>query len=126
MMGYHEADAMANELIEARIAFDKEYKIEYVTDGLNAEGSVIKYRVTDLHANPINNAALTVVVTRPNQHKYNKELTTPSVSNGVYTFEPIKLDKEGRWDIMARVSVGDLQRYYNVKADTRVKDAYEY
>lgn len=126
MMGYHEADAMANEIIEARIAFDKEYRVEYVTDGLTLDESIIKYRVTDLKSNPVDNATLTVVVTRPNKHEHNQELNNPSVSNGVYTFAPIKLDKEGRWDIMARVSVGDLQRYYNVKADTRAKNAHEY
>jgi type IV secretory pathway component VirB8 len=50
MMGYHEADAKANELINARIAFDKKYKVSYVTDGLSIDNSVIKYKVSDLNA----------------------------------------------------------------------------
>ena len=48
------------------------------------------------------------------------------VENGVYTFSAIKLAQPGRWDIMARVSVDGVQRFYNVKADTRYKEAYEY
>ena len=126
MMGYHEADANANELIEARIAFNKSYKVEYITDSLSLDNSVIKYRVSDLNSNPVDNANVKVIVTRPNNHKYDQELINPTVENGVYTFSTITLPQEGRWDIMAKVNVGDLQRFYNVKADTRKKEALEY
>lgn len=126
MMGYHEADAKANELIKARIAFSKKYNIEYLTDGISSENSVVKYRVTDLNSNPVDNAIIKVVVTRPNNHKHDQELNNPTVENGLYTFNPITLPQEGRWDIMAKVNVEDVQRFYNVKADTRSKEAYEY
>jgi len=126
MMGYHEADAKANELIEARIAFDKKYKVAYVTDGLSLDNSIIKYKVSNLNSQTIDNAKIEVVVTRPNNHKYDQILKSSTYENGVYAFPSIKLPVEGRWDIMAKVSVGDLQRYYNVKADTRAKGAYEY
>lgn len=126
MMGYHEADAKANELIQARIEFDKKYKVAYVTDGLRIDSSVIKYKVSDLNSQAVNNAKIEVIVTRPNNHKHDQTLKSSSYENGVYTFPSIKLPVEGRWDIMAKVSVGDLQRYYNIKADTRTKGAYEY
>ncbi|MEN8303483.1 MAG: FixH family protein [Campylobacterota bacterium] len=126
MMGYHQADASANDLIKAQIAFNKSYKIEYITDGLSVDGSVLKYRVSDIYSNPVNDARLKVVVTRPNNHKHDQELINPRVENGVYTFSSITLPQEGRWDVMAKVNVGQLQRFYNVKADTRAKEAFEY
>ena len=126
MMGYHEADAKANELINARIEFDKKYKIQYVTDGLSLDKSVIKYRVNDLNSQSVENAKIEVIVTRPNNHKHNQNLISPTYKDGVYSFSSIELPLEGRWDVMARVSVGNVQRYYNVKADTRAKEAYEY
>ncbi len=126
MMGYHQADTNANELIQARIDFDRKYKIEYITESLSQENSIIKYRVTDISSNPVDNANIKVVVTRPNNHKHDQELLNPTVSNGVYTFSSVKLAEAGRWDIMAKVSVDDVQRFYNVKADTRAKEAYEY
>ncbi len=126
MMNYHEADASANELIEARIAFDKEYTIKYITDGLDTKGSVLKYEVVDKDNNPVSNADILVVVTRPNNHKYDQELKNPKVQDGIYTFENIELPKEGRWDIMAKVNIGDKSRFYNVKADTRYSEAFEY
>ena len=126
MMGYHQADAIANDLIKARIAFNKSYKIEYITDGLSLDNSVIKYRVSDINSNPVNNATLKIVVTRPNNHKHDQELVNPTVENGIYTFSTITLPEKGRWDIMAKINVGELQRFYNVKADTRAKEAFEY
>lgn len=126
MMGYHQADANANELIKARIEFDKEYKVEYITDSLNLDSSVLKYKVTNLSGEAVNNAQLNVVVTRPNNHKHDQELSNPNISDGVYTFSKISLPVSGRWDIMAKIKVDDLQRFYNVKADTRNKELREY
>jgi len=126
MMGYHEADAKANDIIEAEIEFNKKYKVEYITDGLNTNRTVIKYRVTDLNSNPINDAKIKVIVTRPNNHKYDHELTNPSIQNGIYTFSTITLPQEGRWDVMAKVNVHENQRFLNIKADTRSKELHEY
>ncbi len=126
MMNYHEADASANDLIKARIAFDKNYKIEYISDALNTQNATIKYRVVDVKGKPVEDAELLVVVTRPNNHKYDQELTDPKVNDGIYVFENVQLPKEGRWDIMAKVNIGEQSRFYNVKADTRYSEAFEY
>ncbi len=126
MMGYHEADAYANDIINARIEFDKKYKIIYINNGINTKNSVLTYKVTDINSNPIDNAQIKVVVTRPNNHKYDQELTNPKVANGLYTFENIKLAEEGRWDVMAKINVDNLERFYNFKADTRTKKISEY
>ena len=126
MMGYHEADAKANELIQAAIDFNRKYKIKYITDSLHVEASVIKYELLDIDNNPVNDAKIKIIVTRPNNHKHDQELSNPTVENGIYTFSKIKLPQEGRWDIMAKVNVGDFQRFYNVKTDTRTKGGSEY
>jgi len=126
MMGYHEADAKANELIESKIAFDKKYKIEYITEGLSLDSSVLKYKITNLEGIAVNDAKIMAIITRPNNHKNDQELNNPSVENGIYTFDKVSLPIAGRWDVMAKVRVGDVERFYNVKADTRAKDAYEY
>ena len=126
MMGYHHADLGANEIIQARIDFNKEYKVTYITESLAQEGSTLKYKVTDLDGNSVDNANIVVVITRPEHHSYNQELVSPSIENGIYSFSNFTLAKPGRWDIMAKVQVGELQRFYNVKADTRAKEAFEY
>jgi len=126
MMYYQEADAQANDLIEASIAFNKKYKIEYITDGISQESTVLKYRVIDLNDKPVDNAKIMAIITRPNNHKNDQELLNPIFENGIYTFASVTLPLKGRWDIMAKVNVGQNQRFYNVKADTRAKEAFEY
>lgn len=126
MMEYHYADANANALIEAKIAFNKKYKIEYITQSLSQKSSIIKYKVSDLENNAVNEATLKVIMTRPGNNSYTQELINPSVDNGVYTFSSISLAKAGRWNVMLKVDIGKFTRYYNIKADTRSPSAYEY
>ena len=126
MMNYHQADASANELIEAQIAFDKKYKLEYVNNGISLENTILQYKLSDREGNPVENAEIKVVLTRPNNHKYDQEFVDPKREGGVYTFSSIALPQEGRWDIMAKISVDDLSRFYNIKADTRYKHIQEY
>lgn len=126
MMDYHDADANANEIIKAQIAFDQKYKIEYLTQGLSTKGTSIRYKINDADANAINDAKIKVVLTRPNQLQYDIALENPAVSEGVYTFENVTLPLEGRWDVMAKIEIGQDSRYYNLKADTRNTTFKEY
>ena len=126
MMGYHHADLKANELIQAEINFNAKYKIEYITEFLAQENSTIKYKVTDLDGNLVNDAEVKIVITRPNHHKHDQEIVSSSIDNGIYSFSNFTLPEPGRWDIMAKVTIGELERFYNVKADTRAKEAFEY
>ena len=126
MMGYHEADAKANELIEAKIAFNKKYNLSFLTNSLHVEGSNISYKLTDKSNNVINNAKIILVVTRPNEHEHDQKIQNAEVKDGVYTFKNIKLPLKGRWDIMAKVVIGKNERFLNFKMDTRSKGAYEY
>jgi len=126
MRNYHDTDANINEIIAKEVAFKKRYKIEYVSEQLNMENTVLKYKISDVNGSAVEGAQLHVVVTRPNNHKYDKELNVSKDSNGIYTFDRITLPKPGRWDIMAYVQVGEFERYYNLKADTRYESIYEY
>jgi nitrogen fixation protein FixH len=126
MMDYHDADANANEIIKAQIAFDQKYKIEYLTQGLSTKSTSIRYKISDADAKAINDAKIKVVLTRPNQLQYDIALDNPTVSEGVYTFENVTLPLEGRWDVMAKIEIGQDSRYYNLKADTRNTTFKEY
>jgi nitrogen fixation protein FixH len=127
MQNYHDADANANEIIIAEIAFKKKYSISFATPKLDPKGTVIAYKLTDKLGNPVTDASLEVVVTRPNTHAHDMTLTNPTVSvDGIYAFDAVALPLEGRWDIMAKITVGDDYRYYNLKADTRYSNVFEY
>jgi len=120
MEGYHKVDADANKILEAEIAFNKKYTISYIENQLSTQGSTIQYKIVDKNNLPINNATITLMITRPDANIDIKP-TNPTVKNGIYTFKDIKLPREGRWDIMAKITVKDNYCFYNLKADTRFK-----
>lgn len=126
MQGYHQYDTNINEIIAAKIEFDKAYDVAYIGKQLDPSGAVLVYKVSDKSGLPVNDATINVMVTRPNSHAHDIALENPMVHDGVYTFKSVALPKEGRWDIMANVAVGDKQRYYNLKADTRYPNVFEY
>jgi len=126
MTHYQDADANANNLIKARIAFDKKYKVEYIKDGIVAKDATIKYKVSDVNGNPINNAKLILATSRPETSKYDQKFENPKVENGVYTFSGADFPKVGVWNLILKVVVDDDYKFYNIKADTRIKEAFEF
>lgn len=126
MQNYHEYDRDANAIISAKISFDEKYDLSFLTPQINEKGTVIVYKVSDKSGNAVNNATIEAVLTRPDTADYNVKLLNPTIADGVYTFSPVDLPKIGRWDILAKVSVGDDQRYYNLKADTRNPNTFEF
>ncbi len=119
MQGYHTYDNNANDIINAKIAFDKKYSVSYVTPQISEKGTVIVYKVTDKEGKAVNDAKINAVLTRPDTTKLDINLSNPAINEGEYTFNAVDLPKPGRWDILAKISVGADQRYYNIKADTR-------
>jgi len=126
MTYYQEADAKANDYIEARIAFDKKYNLEYISEKLTENGSKIVYKITDKAGNPINTAKVKLATSRPETHELNQEFESPSIDNGLYTFQGATFSKAGIWNLIAKVEIGENSRYYNIKADTRHKEAFEF
>lgn len=126
MQGYHHYDANANDIIAAKIAFDRHYSIAYASNELNRENAVIAYTISDKAGNRIDDAKINIVVTRPDNRKNDIVSAAPKVEEGLYVFEIGKLPLAGRWNIMAHIVVGQYERYYSLKADTRYPNVFEY
>jgi cell division protein FtsX len=122
----HYQDANANDLIKAQIAFDKKYKVEYLTQKILESGTIIKYKVTDADANPVNDAKIIIATSRPDSDEFNEKLENPKVQNGVYSFEGASFPKVGIWNIIAKVEAGKESRFFNIKTDTRTQEAFEF
>lgn len=126
MQNYHSYDSNVNDIIAAKVAFDQKYTIAFATTQITEKGTVIAYQVTDKSGGAVNDATVEAVLTRPDTLDFNINLVKPTVSDGKYTFGSVDLPKLGRWDILAKVSVGEYQRYYNLKADTRNPNTFEF
>ena len=126
MQDYHDYDYDVNKFIRAKILFDKLYDIVYVSDSLVQENAIVSYRVTDKGGNTVNNAKINIMITRPSDHNTDFPLDQPMIDGGVYTFQSVKLPKPGRWNLIAHIVIGEHERYYNLKADTRHPNTFEY
>ncbi|MDP3265929.1 MAG: FixH family protein [Sulfuricurvum sp.] len=126
MQSYHEYDNNVNDIINAKIEFDKKYSITFLTPQISDKTSVITYAIKDKSGKAIEDANISVVLTRPDTTKLDIALDKPTIENGIYTFKAIDLPKAGRWDIMAKITIGKNQRYYNLKTDTRYPNTIEF
>ena len=126
MQNYHEYDDHVNDIINAKIEFDKKYTIAFLTPQITNKASIVAYEIKDKSGKPVDDANLSIVLTRPDTVKLDIALDKPVVENGVYTFKAIDLPQAGRWDIMAKITIGENQRYYNLKADTRNPNTFEF
>ena len=121
MTNYQNADAIANDLIKARIAFDKKYKLKYVTEQLKENGCDVKYKLTSLDNKPIHDAKMVLAISRPDTAKFNKKINKPLFEDNLYVFKDIKFPKTGVWDLLLKVQAGSESRFYKVQTDTRIK-----
>lgn len=126
MAKYQVADLNANELIIKKMNFDKLYNIEYVTKEISGDAPVISYRVTTKDGKSVNNAVVIVAISRPETDEFDKRVENPKVENGIYNFTLDAFPRAGVWNFIARVTVDGDERFFNIKADTRSTNSYEY
>jgi nitrogen fixation protein FixH len=126
MTKYQEADLNANEFIKKRMAFDLLYNIEYVTKEISGELPVISYKLTTKDGIALNSGKMEIAISRPETDIYDKSLKNPNVDNGIYSFTLDKFPKKGVWNIIAKVSVENKERFLNIKTDTRNPRWYEF
>ena len=82
MQGYHDYDANANEIINAKIAFDQNYTIAFLTPQISEKGSILEYKVSDKSGNAVNDAKVEIILTRPDIKEFDMNLSNPSVAEG--------------------------------------------
>ncbi len=126
MQEYHDYDNNVNSFIVAKIKFNKRYDIDYISENLDQERAVLVYKVTDKAKNAVDDAKIKVIITHPGHNDLDIILDDPLIENGVYTFKEVKIANPGRWNLMAHVVIGEDERYYNLKADTRNPNTFEY
>ncbi len=126
MTHYQDADANANKLIKAALVFDRKYTIVYIPKKLALKDATVSFEVKDKTGKNIENAKIILAISRPETGKFNKIFKDPKESNGIYTFSGLQFPKAGVWNLVTKVSVGKDYKFYNIKADTRNANSYEF
>ena len=126
MQGYHDTDANYNDIIKAKNSFDKLYTISFGTAQISEQSTILDYSVKTLEGEIVDNAKFKVVLTLPYTSKEDILVENAKFNGSSYTFGAVDLPHPGRWNIMAKVSVGNEYRFYNLHADTRQPNTFEY
>jgi len=132
MMKYQAADLNANEIQEAQSRFDSRYVLklenmelsDFKAKNLKRKNrrivslhavNNIEYSLRDKAGNPVSDANVTLLVTRPHTEKDDQTIADINGSNGLYTVKNLKLAKPGRYILRVRVQKGDAVGYLDTE-----------
>ena len=121
---YQDADININQIIEAQQRFDAKYILEPIdfkrsdfkpTDFARKHGEVVAlnktmqvaYRLTDQNGQAVNDANVTLLLTRPQTRDDDKTFANLKANAGVYSTPEFTIEKPGRYILRLRAQVGD-------------------
>lgn len=109
---YQQVETNINEILEHQATFDANYQVKHesVKFTMNQNNSVT-FSILDKNGKAIENAKVRLVISRPETNTNNQEFLLDKATNGKYTFEGIKVEKPGRWQILTRISIDGVEGY---------------
>lgn len=116
MMNYHQLDRDINKIIESGKKFDKKYDFALLTKDLKTGENTLLLEVKDKEGNIVKDAKVDILVTRPETTKFDKKIKA-IFENGKYIAK-VKLNKEGRWNLIIRVTIDGLEKFKTYKLHT--------
>jgi len=115
---YQNVDQDYNNIILQQQAFDKKYSVDIANNNFIIGMNSLTVSIKDLAGEKvISDANVTVVITRPDTQRLDKKPKVLSVDNGVYTFSNFDIQKLGRWQIMSKVTIGELTTFKKLEVN---------
>ncbi len=109
---YQYVDTNINTLLEKKAKFDAKYSVMCKTDRFDIGKNSLLLKIVDKDGNSkINNAKIELLITRPDTNKYNQNIKPNKIDNGIYYYGEIDIPKIGRWQILAKTKIGDLEGF---------------
>lgn len=116
MEKYQKVDHSINTILELQDKFNAKFDLAYSTEKFEIGQNSITLALRDKQGNPINDAKITMMLSRPDSNKENKQFNPSKVENGNYTFGPFEITKPGRWQILSKIDVGEFKGYHKNEA----------
>ncbi len=105
---YRDVDANINELVAKERLFDSRYTIAIEPKRFIVGNNTITITIQEINGTEsVNDANITVLITRPDTDVYDKKLKPKSVENGRYVFDQFDIEKLGRWQILTKITLGE-------------------
>ena len=116
MEKYQKVDHSINTILELQEKFNAKFDLGYSTEKFEIGQNSVTLTLTDKSGQPVTNATILLMISRPETNKDNKELRVSYSENGRYTFGPFDINKPGRWQILSKIEVGELKAYHKSEA----------
>ncbi len=111
MMSYRELDDDYNKIAEAGKKFDSKYDVSFVKLSAIKDSPVkLELNITEKTGIPAS-AKITALLTRPDTSKYDIKITDFNKTNTEYFSKPFSLGLEGRWKVIYKIEIGDMQKF---------------
>ncbi len=115
---YYNVDQDYNNIILKQQEFNKKYSVDVSQKDFVIGSNSLVLTVKEIEgAKAIDDANVTVVITRPDSQSFDKKPKVLSVENGVYTLENFDVQKLGRWQIMSKVTIGELTTFKKLEVN---------
>jgi len=116
---YQNVDKNYGKILAEQKVFDKKYDVSNHVQHLKLnDKNEIALEIKDKENNaPINDANISLLITRPDSTKFDKKPKLLSKENGVYHFEKVLIDKPGRWQIMTKIKIDNLTSFYKFEVN---------
>ncbi len=104
---YQNVERNINDIIRKQQAFDKKYDVIIAADQFVVGMNKLAITVKTKENQPVDDANITVKITRPDTDVYDQRPKVVSYENGRYQFEEFNIPKIGRWQIMTKIMTPD-------------------
>ncbi len=114
---YQAVNEDINDILVKEKAFNEKYNVVLSNKNFTIGQNSFELKVTDKEGTPIDVAKIKVGITRPHTSKEDQDLKFLSENNGVYKFEPFEIKDLGRWQIVSRVTVGEVEAFQKLEVN---------
>lgn len=112
MEKYQKVDQNINEIMELQEKFNAKFDLHYSTESFVIGKNSFSIKLLDkANGKEIENAKVTLLLSRPETNKDNKEMQPSKIENGNYIFDSIETLKPGRWQILTKIEIGEFKGY---------------
>lgn len=110
---YQSVDRNYNEIMAKQKLFDAAYALEYgERKFIMGKEEMVTLKIKDKQSGKyLQKADITLMLTRPETNANNKEMSASAITDGAFTFGPMVVEKPGRWQLLAKVKVGDFEGF---------------
>ena len=110
---YQQVNENINEIRAKQKVFEENYALESKTIKFTmGESNSFKMSIKNIKDKSIvQDAQITLLISRPDSNDYNQEFILKNAKNGVFIFDGIKAELPGRWQVLTKINIGDKSSF---------------